>query len=1103
MLVEDWPSEESVGDDGSGSDASICSEEMDEEDDHIWKRIFEKDVDDIHIIDNGVDQYMLGCIDRELEGVVANIKEALGLELDSTPSMSDIFCFWLGDFCLKLRDHVNANGAPKFTDIDIVKFVHFEIAAAMYKTSPKRLFAFDKHYQSASSIMSHGEYLAILRRLSRPKYKQDDYTFDRGIDEIEKFMSSKCRTCYIPQETIVALDDDKLSGNVRTLKKMELVCKKIKKNWGPINHAVVSVMTGIYLGGLLEKRGRSVAETVQYLCDDLADSRRAHETVVKNLITKDRGYNTKVVSDLCLRLQARELGSRRKETNFPFTFGRTPTESQELVEETNHFVARWATVKVNMENRADTITLSGIAWRCDGRVALLQTSEKCMGAFHWTYDTSGVLPSPIVQISSNCNHLETTAADHIREVRSNILEITQQQRTPEWFLLRRFRITSSVCGRIMAKWFKFGLDKYIDTIQNDRDIISESKDMVCDIIGFNQARPVTSAESRKRELLDKKKRTELVDICNQHKDLMRSRNLTVGSKKKAEIIDMILECPEIDIDVHDCESVSFDQILHDAWFMSPCASRSMDIGSSNEEVVLNRLKPFLVSHSPYTMQAITFLGLFADRQHHWVATSVDGLAVLAPKETEPFSATANGFPVFVEIKTRSANKTVDEISRIDTLNGARSFYDVNIVEEPSRFHQLIPNRDYRAQVIHHAVTGKLNRVLYIESTTRRIVYAVLVHIPDEVHTSIYISFLNPLYYQFIAPLCQKLDKPYNNSTQILRDMNLSPGYAGDELTYRQAYLIAAKLFARVIRNGKALEPASKIRPFAVGAWNRLKGGVDVYSRLISNTHGCLHNTLPFIGKYMLRNLFTLLMNSHLTIRIFTVKRELDDLPVSTRFSTFTAYKRRLNSIKTFDDFLSTALDIYIPELYKWMERKKRRPNIDPGAKNLNLKPIVRATKRRRNSSSRHQRQIWDAGSLSAFRKLGKSVSHVLANTSTRNERDNDGAVRKQKIRCIVCCELCATNKHGASRSSKGRKGCRTSVGCRDCAVEAQRDSSFQTELLALCTLKRFSAFPDDEFQRYRDLTCWEIHHSSLPYPTLRCCTDNLPRTHVDVQDPQP
>jgi hypothetical protein len=131
--------------------------------------------------------------------------------------------------------------------------------------------------------------------------------------------------------------------------------------------------------------------------------------------------------------------------------------------------------------------------------------------------------------------------------------------------------------------------------------------------------------------------------------------------------------------------------------------------------------------------------------------------------------------------------------------------------------------------------------------------------------------------------------------------DLKMNWAADKATYLQCLALWIILSNHIKETGRALPHIRKIIPAIIDFWNRTKGGVDVFSRLLASKPP-IHGGMNLLGTYTLRCIMTLLVNAHLVSRSFQLFDE-SDTPIRERFKTLSEFKNRLNSIRSLPTFL--------------------------------------------------------------------------------------------------------------------------------------------------------------------------------------------------------
>ena len=120
------------------------------------------------------------------------------------------------------------------------------------------------------------------------------------------------------------------------------------------------------------------------------------------------------------------------------------------------------------------------------------------------------------------------------------------------------------------------------------------------------------------------------------------------------------------------------------------------------------------------------------------------------------------------------------------------------------------------------------------------------------------------------------DIDHTKNIQLPQEM-LQPGFefrhAIDEHTVVTQVHLWHALNDMVKANEKPLPPATRIVPTIVAAWNACKGGIDIYSRCMKNIKAA-HGKMGPKAYVIIRMIFSLLLNAHITLRLFEVSCSL-------------------------------------------------------------------------------------------------------------------------------------------------------------------------------------------------------------------------------------
>ncbi|KAF1781992.1 hypothetical protein GQ600_19596 [Phytophthora cactorum] len=165
--------------------------------------------------------------------------------------------------------------------------------------------------------------------------------------------------------SIVSLDDDLIRlrsqsfddlglSHIRNTKKgefdnMELKCyvkltaANVISRFGPVQHGIVSLLTGSFLGGHVAARGESTLEILQRsLYGASSESQIRLPGIIHAL---DRGYQSAAVNEQIHSVGGKVIGTRKRTGRLPFTYGKRGSTYHREVDEKGELSAYWATTK--------------------------------------------------------------------------------------------------------------------------------------------------------------------------------------------------------------------------------------------------------------------------------------------------------------------------------------------------------------------------------------------------------------------------------------------------------------------------------------------------------------------------------------------------------------------------------------------------------------------------------------------------------------------------------------------------------------------------------------------------------------------------------------
>ena len=432
--------------------------------------------------------------------------------------------------------------------------------------------------------------------------------------------------------------------------------------------------------------------------------------------------------------------------------------------------------------------------------------------------------------------------------------------------------------------------------------------------------------------------------------------------------------------------------------------------------------------------------------------------------------------------------------RISTVWGCKrrqcrfgAFLSCSVKDE--EFAIFVSDRNYRFQLIHHCAVMQESSILYVESTINQIIYVVRVSVPEDVLFSYIKGVINP----FIEKLMEPLVHDICNQNQPSEDFKYD--WAVDWETVTQGYFMSMKLYDEARRIGKPLPRSKGVLPSMVVLWNYLKGGVDIYSRYLSQIPNP-HKQLSLYGRLNLRVLKTCLHNANCTWKVFTYEQKFQ-----SNIPDLKQFRSRMSKVGDFQhEFLFeviAVLDTYFTKLTPDTALEVIQKRTDTGNSSSS---IVRS---RGSKGKRGIRRIYDLGEGFDIRSARSAKNHQPTFVVQPTTKTKKGLANK-KGKCVVCCicvrkptfhQTAPTSRSNTKRRRKnpGKDGYKVSTVCKQCSAKATAKSGLaaDSELskapifqpVFLCTVPRFDT---PEYNNLKK-TCFEIHHSDQPYPKLNCC----------------
>mmetsp|Transcript_20541 Transcript_20541/g.50659 ORF Transcript_20541/g.50659 Transcript_20541/m.50659 type:complete len:343 (+) Transcript_20541:346-1374(+) len=272
-------------------------------------------------------------------------------------------------------------------------------------------------------------------------------------------------------------------------------------------------------------------------------------------------------------------------------------------------------------------------------------------------------------------------------------------------------------------------------------------------------------------------------------------------------------------------------VMLSKFFMRPLKKGSFALGSANESLVRRAVKECFAALGYSIEKDIAEVGLICQNIKRYIATSLDGLIRVK-------AADATVSDVAVEIKTATNSETVLLMKERVENGEVRRFSAVRFNSE--EFRRAVPDKSHRTQLLHHATTLKLSKVLYMAATDCQLVYAVLIEFPEQ-YCKTYESILDKAY-------TEHLSWAYVDNPKLPDNLNgkifSSTPYPVTLETIALHLSLWKKLSQWIDLAKLPLPVARLIVPYAVVLWNRVKGPIDVMSHYLADIHFNVASSRP-------------------------------------------------------------------------------------------------------------------------------------------------------------------------------------------------------------------------------------------------------------------
>ncbi|ETO85168.1 hypothetical protein, variant [Phytophthora nicotianae P1976] len=380
---------------------SDTSSEGSDEDTRAWRYV---DADESRVEVDDTDAFLLASARDENRAVVNRLLlRMFGTTQHHTDNV-DISRFvytWLDSSVLiKLQTWVNCSmteDAAVSVD-DLYRFMKVELWLSFYHATPEAFY--DKfnleQYPVAARVLPAARHRSILAALGEHQTRDDradrwtaPLSQELDIDHAAELVRRLCSDIgYVEGVTIASLDDDMIRLRSTAVDDIGLAhIRNPKKGYGPVQHGIVSLVTGIFLGGHVANRGESTVDIVRLLQRALCGAPTESQIHLPGVLhALDRGYQSLAVNKQIINVGGSIVGTHKRTGKFPFTHGKAATQHQKLVQMKGERCAFWATQRLPTVRGTLSKHAHALAYRNGlGKVALCYTAATNVGPGTWSY----------------------------------------------------------------------------------------------------------------------------------------------------------------------------------------------------------------------------------------------------------------------------------------------------------------------------------------------------------------------------------------------------------------------------------------------------------------------------------------------------------------------------------------------------------------------------------------------------------------------------------------------------------------------------------------------------------------------------------------------
>lgn len=813
------------------------------------------------------------------------------------------------EFWQHLVKFLNKNRNDKVEAVDgftICSFVKSLLWCAYYQKSPghmmKNKTLFPGFTTELKAIGGKDRFQEIIALFKSPKQKLTTswdayFSLIPDIRKVVRIVSENCaNVAYSGTPNDITIDDDKWRFRSSNWSELGYSRRKGLKSFGCVLNMACDCPTGLFVSGAITSFAETATNSTKVILQRALHVETTEEVLMSGaMIHGDRGYNDDAFLQFCNAIKASVFFTVKRGPTLPYSFGSTHykcNRDQQVIPENGCQTVYCASRIIDGKK----LYFSGYR-NGTGRVVFFASSSLSYAGTKWSIilkkqcDRRRYLSSEEFDPTEEVTSTTSTAYDRdwkrIFCTEGNLEELTESQRTPEWFLLRKFCITSTVA--------KIALDGDPDKY-ND-----EEKNWLRVKLGKQFTDPIESIGHVDYSLMPfdelfSKGKKELIDICKSYGHS--------SSGNKTDIVNRIL----LGINVNTRRQNTDLERLAKAWFMKPIVNRTaLKLGSVNESFVLHAIKN-LNQFDPHVkvIEGPYEFGLVRRGDKPWLATSVDGMMELSIYNADPITCA-------VEIKTMTSANTLMEARNI-----ASQMFQVTYCSFGDDKFKKGVKSEYRTQCIHHACVMRVNVVLLVVASDVDIIYMMMIDFTREELAQ---------YEKLLDQVSTTLDWVYGDepfpSASFGEEGVTQNGYHVDIHSIRMQLSLWKSTHNFIKNHGnKPLPPCRYIVPSGIAYWNKTKGFVDVMSRLLS------HIKIPFkrggpVLQLIVRFLGIMIVNGHLTTSLLKLT-EHDILEEDS----YNDIRQKMSNESTLTDYVRILASEFELPGCMFAENNQEKVNVD-------------------------------------------------------------------------------------------------------------------------------------------------------------------------------